>query len=169
MTAADGEADIGNLSRLMTGVWYAEVSSHHKDRAAAIAAGVCVVPWRHQPALNVVMMEYSGSLLLTLLPRMVINNTFLSNNDSNKVFRGVIIGFIVLAVGVFGMEISGSMFNPTLAALLVGGCEGYSLLHHLAFYWLVPVLGSLSGNVLYNLYETSTIKSEKSKQSKKLK
>ena len=157
------------LSRLMTCVWAAEISTHHKDRAAAIAAGVCVIPWRHQPTLNVIAMEYTGTLLLTLLPRMVFTNTFLANNDSHKVIRGAVISLIVLVVVVFGMEISGSMFNPTLAALLVGGCQGYSLLHHLAFYWLVPVLGSLSGNVLYNQYQTSTIKSEKSKQSKKLK
>jgi len=156
--------------RLMTCVWAAEISTHHKDRAAAIAAGVCVIPWRHQPTLNVIAMEYTGTLLLTLLPRMVFTNTFLANNDSHKVIRGAVISLIVLVVVVFGMEISGSMFNPTLAALLVGGCQGYSLLHHLAFYWLVPVLGAVSGTILYNQYEKATISSAKSsKESKKLK
>ena len=86
------------LSRLMTCVWAAEISTHHKDRAAAIAAGVCVIPWRHQPTLNVIAMEYTGTLLLTLLPRMVFTNPFLANNDSHKVIRGAVISLIVLVV-----------------------------------------------------------------------
>lgn len=156
--------------RLMSWVWLAQISSHHKDRAAAIAAGVCSVPWKQQPSLNVVMMEYTGTLLLTLLPRIVLNNTYLTNNDSNKVIRGAIIALIVLTVVMFGMEISGSMFNPTLAALLVGGCQGHTNLQHLAFYWIIPVLGALSGNTIYQKLENWTIKpSKSSKESKKLK
>ena len=158
------------MSRLMSCLWYAEISTFHKDRAAAIAAGVCSIPWKHQPALNVVMMEFSGTLLLTILPRLVITNNYLTNNDSNKVARGAIVGFLVLAVVVFGMNISGSMFNPTLAALLVGGCEGHSLLQHLAFYWIIPIMGALFGNYIYNQFEKSTIKTAKSrKESKKIK
>ena len=154
----------------MSWVWQAGLASLHKDRAAAIAAGGCSVPWKHQPTLHVISMEFTGTLLLTLLPRMVVTNTFLANNDSNKVIRGAIIAFIVLTVVVFGMEISGSMFNPTLAALLVGGCKGFSHLQHLAFYWVVPVLGATAGTFLYNKYEMSTIKPSKpSKESKKLK
>ena len=159
------------MSRLMSCVWYAEISTFHKDRAAAIAAGVCSIPWRHQPALNVAMMEFTGTALLTILPRLVITNSYLANNDSNKVARGAIIGFIVLGVVVFGMNISGSMFNPTLAALLVGGCEGHSLLQHLAFYWIIPIMGAVFGNFLYNQLEKSTIKiaTKSQKESKKLK
>ena len=158
------------MSRLMSGVWYAQISTFHKDRAAAIAAGVCSIPWKHQPALNVAMMEFTGTVLLTILPRLVITNNYLTNNDSNKVARGAIIGLIVLAVVVTGMNISGSMFNPTLAALLVGGCEGHSLLQHLAFYWIIPIMGALFGNYIYNQFEKSTIKTAKSrKESKKIK
>jgi len=156
--------------RLMSCVWYAQISAAHKDRAAAIAAGVCSVPWRHQPALHVVMMEFAGTVLLTILPRLVITNNYLTNNDSNKLARGAIVGFIVLGVVVFGMNISGSMFNPTLAALLVGGCEGHSLLQHLAFYWIIPIIGAVFGNFLYNQLEQTAITTKKSqKESKKLK
>ena len=158
------------MSRLMSCVWYAQISAAHKDRAAAIAAGVCSVPWRHQPALHVVMMEFAGTVLLTILPRLVITNNYLTNNDSNKLARGAIVGFIVLGVVVFGMNISGSMFNPTLAALLVGGCEGHSPLQHLAFYWIIPIIGAVFGNFLYNQLEQSAITTKKSqKESKKLK
>ena len=158
------------MSRLMSCVWLAEISTAHKDRAAAIAAGVCSIPWKQQPALNVVMMEFTGTVLLTILPRLVFTNNYLTNNDSNKVARGAIIGFIVLGVVVFGMNISGSMFNPTLAALLVGGCEGHNLPQHLAFYWIIPILGAVFGNFLYNQLEKSTITTTKSqKESKKLK
>jgi len=156
--------------RLMSCVWLAEISTAHKDRAAAIAAGVCSVPWKQQPALNVVMMEFTGTVLLTILPRLVLTNNYLTNNDSNKVARGAIIGFIVLGVVVFGMNISGSMFNPTLAALLIGGCEGHNLPQHLAFYWIIPIIGAVFGNFLYNQLDKSAITPTKSyKESKKLK
>ena len=157
------------MSRLMSCVWYAEISTFHKDRAAAIAAGVCSIPWKHQPALNVALMEFTGTALLTILPRLVITNSYLANNDSNKVARGAIIGFIVLGVVVFGMNISGSMFNPTLAALLVGGCDGHNLTQHLAFYWIIPIMGALFGNFVYNHFEKSTKTTESRKESKKLK
>merc|ERR1719228_2312939 len=47
------------------------------------------------------------------------------------------------------MNISGAMYNPTLASLLVGGCKGFSTGQHLLVYWVTPLIGAALGSSLY--------------------
>ena len=55
---------------------------------------------------------------------------------------------LVLGVVWLGMDVSGAMYNPTLASVLVGGCRGRSLADHLLIYWLPPVAAAFSGDYL---------------------
>ena len=47
-----------------------------------------------------------------------------------------------------GMDISGAMYNPTLASLLLAGCRGHSLTEHVLVYWVPPVAAAFSGEYL---------------------
>ena len=99
--------------------------------------------------LQVMMSEFLGSFLLTLIPRYVLEHATLANNDPTKILRGGIISLVVLCTVLAGMDHSGSMFNPTLATLLVGGCVGYTTTQHVLVYWVTPVIGAAVGTVLY--------------------
>ena len=72
---------------------------------------------------------------------------------SSAQVRGLLTGVLVLGVVWLGMEVSGAMYNPTLAAVLVGGCRGYSTLQHAAVYWLAPVAAAFTAETICSKME----------------
>jgi len=156
---------IGSLLsyRHMTTIWAAELTGLHKGRGFATASGVCSLPWKNKAIYVVIFTELIGSILLSIIPRYVLEHKTLANNDPNKVIRGAIIGVAVLIIVLAGMDHSGAMFNPTLATLLVGGCNGFSNLQHFVVYWVTPVIGAAIGTSLYSMAET-LVDNEKKKK-----
>ena len=78
----------------------------------------------------------------------------------------VFAGLLVLFVVWLGMDISGAMYNPTLASLLLGGCRGHSLSDHVLVYWLPPVAAAFSGEYICSKVERG--KTETAKIKKKI-
>eukprot|EP00090_Calanus_glacialis_P005441 TRINITY_DN1420_c0_g1_i2.p1 TRINITY_DN1420_c0_g1~~TRINITY_DN1420_c0_g1_i2.p1 ORF type:complete len:264 (-),score=31.60 TRINITY_DN1420_c0_g1_i2:96-887(-) len=151
--------------RHMTTIWSAELTGLHRGRAFATATGVCSLPWKNKAIYMVMLSELVGSILLSIIPRYVLEHKTLANNDPNKVIRGAIIGFAVLTIVMASMDHSGAMFNPTLATLLVGGCVGYTSTQHILVYWLTPIIGAAIGTALYPRI-TGEIEFEKEKKVK---
>jgi len=108
--------------------------------------------------------ELLGTFLLCLLPPLIIDNQTLANNDSSRVWRGVMVAVTVLTVVISGMETSGAMYNPTLASLLVGGCKGFSTGQHLLVYWITPLVGAAFASVLQQYINRPSVGSQKKKK-----
>ena len=165
-----------------------ELSTKHRDRGVRISAEMCEIPWASSSLLLSMMTEYLGTLLLVTIPRLYIfSNPTLANNDASMRIRGFITGqlsnlmkdkishcwmsllpgLLVLFVVWLGMDISGAMFNPTLASLLVGGCRGHSLSDHVLVYWVPPVAAAFSGDYLCAKVERG-LEAETAKIKKKL-
>ena len=142
--------------RLMSSLWLLEISSSHVSRGVKISSSMCHVPWSKRSLIFSMITEYFGTLILMSVPRLFIfPNQKLINNDGSKIIRGFLTGVLILVVVLLGMDISGAMFNPTLAALLVGGCDGYTNLDHDLVYWIPPVLAAFSAEYLCTRPETS--------------
>jgi hypothetical protein len=135
--------------RHMVTIWAAEMTDLHRGRAVSTATGVCSLPWSSKDIYVVMLTELVGSVLLSIIPRYVLEHKTLANNDPRKIIRGAIIGLTVLTIVLGGMDQSGAMFNPTLATLLVGGCVGYTTTQHILVYWLTPIVGAALGTALY--------------------
>lgn len=150
--------------RHMSTVWSLELVSQHKGRAMALSSAVCHLPWRNLHLLQVMGCELVGTFLLCLLPSLIIENQTLANNDSSRVWRGVLVAVTVLAVVISGMETSGAMYNPTLASLLVGGCKGFSTGQHLLVYWITPLVGAAFASVLQQYITRPSVSTEKKRK-----
>jgi len=150
--------------RHMSSVWSLELVSQHKGRAMALSSGVCHLPWRNLHLLQVMACELVGTFLLCLLPSIIIENQTLANNDSSRVWRGVLVAGTVLTVVTGGMETSGAMYNPTLASLLVGGCKGFSTGQHLLVYWITPLVGAACASVLQQYITRPSVSTQKKRK-----
>lgn len=150
--------------RHMSSIWSLELVSQHKGRAMALSSGVCQLPWKNLHLLQVMGCELLGTFLLCLLPPLIIDNQTLANNDSSRVWRGVMVAVTVLTVVISGMETSGAMYNPTLASLLVGGCKGFSTGQHLLVYWVTPLVGAAFASVLQQYINRPSVGSQKKKK-----
>lgn len=150
--------------RHMSNVWSYELISNHKDRAQAIASGVCSIPWQKTHLYQVVLAELVGTMVLCLLPPLILENKTLANNDSSRVIRGALVGCTVLGTVLAGMNTSGAMYNPSLASLLVGGCKGFTTAQHVGIYWVTPLVGASLGSFLhYRITRPSVTKAKKNK------
>lgn len=144
----------------MSLLWTLELATSHVTRGDNISASMCHIPWSSRALLAAMVTEYLGTLVLMVVPRLyILNNPKLVNNDSNMIMRGVITGVLILMVVLLGMDVSGAMYNPTLAAVLVGGCHGYSTMEHVLVYWIPPVAAAFSAQYLCTRSETSVKKS----------
>jgi len=132
--------------RHMTNIWAAELVGVHRGRSLAISSGVCSIPWRNTQLYQVFMAEFLGTFLLNLLPPLILENKTLANNDSSTLLRAGMVAVTVLTTVLAGMNTSGSMYNPTLAILLVGGCHGFSHVQHILIYWVTPIIGAVLGS-----------------------
>jgi len=156
--------------RLMSYLWMLELSISHKARGTKISSDMCQIPWSSTPLMFAMMTEYLGTLVLVTVPRLYIfTNPTLANNDASMTLRGMLTGVLVLMVVMLGMDMSGAMYNPTLAAVLVGGCGGYSLAQHVLVYWLPPVLAAFSGDYLCTSIENKNLNTVKQQTIKKTK
>jgi len=151
--------------RLMSFLWKFELAFHHQEMSSILSAEVCKVGWSSQPLLVSIMTEYLGTLVLSTIPRLyIMHNQALVNNDASMIVRGALTGLLVLMLVLLSMDVSGAMFNPTLAAVLVGGCAGYSVSQHILVYWVSPILAAFSGNYLCSWLENRNIEKRTSKK-----
>jgi len=132
--------------RHMTNIWAAELVGVHKGRSLAISSEVCSIPWKNNHFYQVILMEFIGTFFLNLLPPLILENQTLANNDSSKLLRAGLVAVTVTSTVIAGMNTSGSMYNPTLASLLVGGCHGFSHAQHILVYWVTPLIGAVLGS-----------------------
>jgi len=150
--------------RHMSNVWSIELVASHRGRAAAIASGVCSIPWQNNLMYQVMLVELVGTFLLCLLPPLILENSTLANNDSSRLMRAGLVGAVVVGVVVSGMETSGAMYNPTLASLLVGGCKGFSTGQHLLVYWVTPLVGAALGSSAHQLLTRPEVSVQKKRK-----
>ena len=47
------------------------------------------------------------------------------------------------------ISLSGGMFNPMLATVLLGGCDGHTTSEHIAIYWGGASMGAVLAFVVY--------------------
>jgi len=134
--------------RYMGNLWEFGMSEFHFGRMAMTSIDECHFPFKQTPILILMFTECIGSAFLEFTIIKVMTNVKLINNDPDRYIRGVLVGGLVTGTVVLFMDISGSMMNPTLATLLLGGCTGQSTGEHLAVYWFSPVLGAWAGQRL---------------------
>jgi len=142
--------------RHMSNIWAAELVGIHKGQSVAISTEVCDIPWKHTHFYLIVLSELLGTFVLNIIPPLILENQTLANNDSSKLLRAGLVGVTVVTTVMTGMNTSGSMFNPTLASLLVGGCSGLSHGQHFLVYWVTPLIGAVLGSALVKKYRTDT-------------
>jgi len=140
--------------RHMSNIWAAELVGVHKGRSLAISSEVCDIPWKHNHFYLIVLTELLGTFVLNIIPPLILENQTLANNDSSKILRAGLVGATVVTTVITGMNTSGSMFNPTLASLLVGGCSGLTHTQHFLVYWVTPLIGAILGSSLIKKYRT---------------
>eukprot|EP00088_Acartia_fossae_P030417 TRINITY_DN31400_c0_g1_i10.p1 TRINITY_DN31400_c0_g1~~TRINITY_DN31400_c0_g1_i10.p1 ORF type:complete len:264 (+),score=6.66 TRINITY_DN31400_c0_g1_i10:30-821(+) len=128
--------------RYMSLLWEFEVTELHKGRAYFTSLDTCVYPFTSSSLWVLASTELIGSLVLSVFSIILNRNPFLVNNDPYRFIRGVLMSLAVVIVVVLGMDISGAMYNPTLATLLLGGCKGQGNVDHILIYWLAPTLGA---------------------------
>jgi len=128
--------------RYMSMIWRFEITELHKDRPVFTSLDRCIYPFDTSSLWLLAATEFIGSLGLSLFSMILNRNQFLINNDPNHFIRGVLTSLAVVLVVLLGMDISGAMYNPTLATLLLGGCKGQGSVDHILVYWLAPTLGA---------------------------
>ncbi|XP_023345339.1 aquaporin-11 isoform X2 [Eurytemora carolleeae] len=148
------------------GVWSAGLSEYHSGLEESTSLNHCSYPFNHHSLFILALTEFSGSCVLTFLADKIFSNNFLINNDPEKYFSGSIFAFFVIIFVLLGMDISGAMFHPTLATLLLGGCKGQGALEHILVYWLAPISGVWSARWLQRLPTKDIPQSEKKKKLK---
>ncbi|CAB4059905.1 AQPN [Lepeophtheirus salmonis] len=105
----------------------------------------CAFPDNWNPYLAFCM-EFTGSLILSIVPRLINESNRLSNYPFYKtVMKSVLAVSLVLV----GFNISGGMYNPVVATVIVGRCRGHSYAEHIIIYWFGATSGSLIGSIFY--------------------
>jgi len=156
--------------RYMGIIWEFGMSELHLGRVAKTSLDHCHFPFKHTSIALLVFSEFVGSIFLGMACEKILTNDKVINNDPNRYLRGLLIGFLVVAAVVLGMDVSGAMYNPTLATLLLGGCAGHTTLEHVIVYWISPTAGAWAAKkILHPQQQTKTKSSTKLKSPKKLK
>lgn len=145
----------------MATVWETGTSNLHSGRAFR----VCTFPFSAYNMYQLMLVELVGTLVLTILLRLIAENERLANNDPKFYYRAGIMASTVVTVVIAAIDITGGMYNPTLAWTLLGKCRGHEVLDHLVIYWLGPVAGTWIGEKMYpivaNLGNSSKTKEDK--------
>ncbi|TRY69563.1 hypothetical protein TCAL_08896 [Tigriopus californicus] len=129
----------------ISAVWRLELSTFHSQRPEKVAA--CSIPWKELETYKCFLAEVIGSFVLGIGPQLVSDNPTLSNNDP-VVTAGINAALVTVTV-VAVLDISGGMFNPMLASILLGGCTGHSWIQHILVYWIGAALGTLAAFKVY--------------------
>ena len=91
--------------------------------------------------------EFSGTCFLTLVSSYLTDSPFLANHDP-LLFAGIF-SAVITATVIAVLDISGGMFNPLLATILVGGCKGHAWYEHVLVYWVGAISGAAVGMKVY--------------------
>ena len=62
------------------------------------------------------------------------------------------------------MGLTGGMFNPLLASILISGCKGHALLDHILIYWIGSTLGAVFAYKLYPVLKSKIYPVETNKK-----
>jgi len=137
--------------RYMSKIWEFELTELHQGRGRVLSVEKCAYPFQQKSYSHLVVTEFVGCMSLTLISAKLFENVTLVNNDPTRFIRGAIMGGLVVFTVVLGMDVSGAMYNPTLATLLLGGCSGQTPLEHLLVYWISPTAGAWVGESLHKM------------------
>jgi len=151
--------------RYISMIWEVEMSELHRGRGRHNSLDHCAFPFKGTSTLTLLATEYIGSLVLSMISVQIFNHPGLVNNDPKKYIRGCLMGCAVVFAVVLGMDISGAMYNPTLATLLLGGCAGQSTPEHVLVYWVAPVAGAWTADKYQIWLNAKKKKLEKQKAS----
>lgn len=127
--------------RYISMIWEVEMCELHRGRGKHNSIDHCAFPFKETSTLTLLLTEYIGSLVLSMVSVQIFNHPGLVNNDPKRYIRGCLMGCAVVLAVVLGMDVSGAMYNPTLATLLLGGCAGQTTSEHILVYWVAPVGG----------------------------
>jgi len=147
----------------MSMVWETGTSNLHSGRAFRI----CTFPFSSFHVYQLVLVELIGTLVLTILLRLIAENEKLANNDPTFFYRAGIMASTVVTVVIAAIDITGGMYNPTLATTLLGKCLGHNPLDHLAIYWAGPAVGTWAGEKIYPIVAQEGSKGKEEKEVKK--
>ncbi len=56
---------------------------------------------------------------------------------------------LMMLCGLPAATVSGGIYNPLMATMMFGGCEGHSLAQHVVVYWLAAIAGAIAANAVY--------------------
>ena len=134
---------------IMTSIWTLELSETHVGRNKETSTEQCSVPGGEKKVLCLfIVYEFMGTFLLDIIINtFVVDNHFVQKR-SPIVSAALISGMVVFAVSS-AMDVSGGMFNPMLATVLVGGCDGLTTLEHIAIYWVSATMGAILASIVY--------------------
>lgn len=126
-----------------TSIWSFELVEQHVGRIKETSVEHCSVPGKNKtPLCLLILSEFLGVFILDLTINVgIVNNPFFQKR-SPMISSFIIPGVVVFSV-TMAMDISGGMFNPMLATVLVGGCDGHSLIEHVVIYWIASTMGAI--------------------------
>jgi glycerol uptake facilitator-like aquaporin len=130
----------------MVFLWSFELSNDHVGRRRDIIS-VGSVPGRNVNSMASSAAEAVGTFVMGVGGRLISENPTLSNND--PLLGAAFNAALVVAVIASALDVSGGLFNPMLASVLIGTCDGHSVWQHLAVYWGGGMTGSIAVHFLY--------------------
>jgi len=161
---------ISTYHLISTSIWKLEIVDHHIGRIKETSSEHCRVPGKKETPICILMLsEFLGVFLLDVIIKIgVVDNPFFQKR-SLFLISAIIPGIVLLGVSL-AMEISGGMFNPMLASVLIGGCNGHSTIQHVMVYWVASTLGAVLADVMYpKIHHSIYGKSYHTKEKKKMK
>ena len=140
----------------------------HVGRIKETSVEHCSVPGKNKtPLCLLILSEFLGVFILDLTINVgIVNNPFFQKR-SPMISSFIIPGVVVFSV-TMAMDISGGMFNPMLATVLVGGCDGHSLIEHVVIYWIASTMGAILADLanlkVYHFVYGASLKIETDKK-----
>lgn len=131
--------------RIARAVWALELAETHVGRPGLVDA--CAVPWTDVPVATAAAAEFAGTFALAVGPPLAAENPTLANND--PAFTAAAVAAMVVAAVWAAVDVSGGMFNPMLATVLLGGCSGHEWWEHVAIYWVGSTAGAVAAARAY--------------------
>lgn len=133
---------------ILTPIWKLEISNVHVGRGPETAVDSCTVPWAGDVSVTQSFVtELIGTFILDIGINLVLDNPTIQNNEP-MIGAAIVSGMVAFAVSL-AFDISGGMFNPMLATVLLGGCKGNSMLEHITIYWIGSSIGAIIAFTIY--------------------
>jgi len=131
--------------RIAKNVWSLEMSPLHVGRGAVLDS--CIYPWSAVDVSKAVASEFLGTAALIVGPQLAVENRWLANNDPR--YLAAVISAQVVGIVLLALDFSGGLFNPMLASVLFGGCQGQEWWQHVLVYWFGATAGAVAGAKVY--------------------